>query len=194
MKGVLSLTWCDHMCACMSSVPAAGCLCQKTLGKQQGVIKAARWLINRKSWAWDLPIPASTSPSAHQTHTYPTANTKSQRAVDWSEDGDRGSPLQMQGCNCISCPVGRGWAWVALKWTQSGGHIEPLAALQPSASLLRRISYAAFLQQLTKLWGVNGSSQLLVLCLRMSPTCGGRATECTAEPWRAFTLNLVQCL
>jgi len=40
-KGVLSLTGGGHMCACMGSEPAAGRLCQKTLGKQQGVTEAA---------------------------------------------------------------------------------------------------------------------------------------------------------
>ncbi len=150
-------------------------------------------------------LPLHSHHTRTHTHTHlPTYTHKvTKRAVGWGEDGDRGSPLQMWGCNCISCPVGRGWAWIALKWTQSGGHIKPLVALQPSASLLRRISYAAFLQRLTELWGVNGNSHLLILCCWMS-FCGvwdtdfSRAVKCyytkswsvSLPLWEEKTLNI----
>lgn len=65
------------------------------------------------------------------------------------------------------------------------GHIKPLVALQPSASLLRRISYAAFLQRLTELWGVNGSSQLLIPSRWMS-SCAGWEADFEVELWGVF--------
>lgn len=98
-------------------------------------------------------LPSLLTPHTHTLRYTDPCNCTckiTKRAVGWDGNGDRGSPLQMRGCNCISCLVGRGWAWVALKWTQSGGHIKPLVALQPSASLLRRISCAAFQQRLTQ--------------------------------------------
>lgn len=97
MKRVLSLTLGNHMCAGTSSVPEAGGLCQKTLGKQQGVIKAAQWLIKRTMWAWDLLVTTATSPSI-RTHTHTFSQTESLRE-QWAEVemGTEGAPCRYKG-------------------------------------------------------------------------------------------------
>lgn len=75
-----------------------------------------------------------------------------------AETETEGAPCRCKGV--IALATQRGEDELGLRWNEhsQGAHIKPLEALQPP--LLGQISYAAFLQQLTELWGIK----LFILC------------------------------